>query len=68
VEEITGIVRSAIEAETKNSVPVIVRLINRVSKVYYVLGEVNALSIYRQIELAERGSDRTPAPLRISEV
>ena len=42
VEEIAGIVHPAIEAETKNSVPMVVRLINRVSKVYYVLGEVNA--------------------------
>lgn len=42
VEEITGIVRAAVEAETKNPAPIVVRLINRVSKVYYVLGEVNA--------------------------
>lgn len=42
VEEITSLVRSALEAQTKNPVPITVRLINRVSKVYYVLGEVNA--------------------------
>jgi polysaccharide export outer membrane protein len=42
VEEIEGIVRAAVEAQTKTSVPIVVRLINRVSKVYYVLGEVNA--------------------------
>jgi protein involved in polysaccharide export with SLBB domain len=42
VEEIAGGVRSAIEAQTKDAGPIVVRLINRVSKVYYVLGEVNA--------------------------
>jgi protein involved in polysaccharide export with SLBB domain len=42
VEEIAALVRAAVEAQTKDAGPITVRLINRVSKVYYVLGQVNA--------------------------
>src|SRR5206468_5704577 len=42
VEEIAISVRSAVEAQSKEAGPITVRLINRVSKVYYILGEVNA--------------------------
>jgi polysaccharide biosynthesis/export protein len=35
-------VRARIEAQTKDAGPITVRLVTRVSKVYYVLGEVNA--------------------------
>ena len=42
VEEIAVLVRQAVEVQTKDAGPIIVRLINRVSKVYYVLGQVNA--------------------------
>jgi protein involved in polysaccharide export with SLBB domain len=42
VDEIEGLVRGVIEAQTKNAGPVLVRVVTRVSKVYYVLGEVNA--------------------------
>jgi polysaccharide biosynthesis/export protein len=42
VEEIAVLVRAAVEAQTKEAGPITVRLINRVSKVFYVLGQVNA--------------------------
>lgn len=42
VEEIAPLVRSAVEASAKDVGPITIRLINRVSKVFYVLGEVNA--------------------------
>jgi protein involved in polysaccharide export with SLBB domain len=42
VEEIASLVRSAVQATTKDVGPITVRLVSRVSKVYYVLGEVNA--------------------------
>jgi protein involved in polysaccharide export with SLBB domain len=42
VDEIEPLVRSAVEAQTKNPGPITVRIVGRVSKVYYVLGEVNA--------------------------
>src|SRR5437588_980959 len=42
VEEIAPLVRSAVEASAKDVGPIMVRLINRVSKLFYVLGEVNA--------------------------
>src|SRR5207244_6791446 len=37
VEEIEPLVRSAVEAQTKNPGPITVRIVGRVSKVYYVL-------------------------------
>ncbi len=42
VEEIEGMVRGLVEAQTKDAGPISVRVVTRVSKVYYVLGEVNA--------------------------
>jgi protein involved in polysaccharide export with SLBB domain len=42
VEEIEGMVRAAVEAKDKDAGPISVRLVTRVSKVFYVLGEVNA--------------------------
>jgi polysaccharide export outer membrane protein len=42
VEEIAALVRTTVEATTKDGGPITVRLVSRVSKVYYVLGEVNA--------------------------
>jgi polysaccharide biosynthesis/export protein len=42
VEEIASLLRSALEASAKDVGRITVRLINRVSKVFYVLGEVNA--------------------------
>src|SRR5262249_35005448 len=42
VEEIAALVRSTVQTSVPEIGPVSVRLINRVSKVYYVLGEVNA--------------------------
>lgn len=42
VAEIEGQVRAAVAAQTKDAGPIAVRLVNRVSKVYYVLGEVNS--------------------------
>jgi protein involved in polysaccharide export with SLBB domain len=42
IEEIASLLRSTVEATTKDVGPITVRLVNRVSKVYYVLGEVNA--------------------------
>ena len=42
LEEIEVMVREAVAARTKDAGPVNVRLVNRQSKVYYVLGEVHA--------------------------
>jgi hypothetical protein len=42
VEEIASLVRAAFQTSAPEIGPITVRLINRVSKVYYVLGEVNA--------------------------
>src|SRR5205823_5689415 len=42
VDDIEVLVRNAVEAVTKNAGPITVRLVTRASKVYYVLGEVNA--------------------------
>jgi len=42
VPQIEADVRAQIEAQTKDAGPITVRLVTRVSKVYYVLGEVNA--------------------------
>jgi protein involved in polysaccharide export with SLBB domain len=42
VEEIEGMVQTAVRAVTKDAGSINVRLLNRASKVYYVLGEVNS--------------------------
>jgi polysaccharide biosynthesis/export protein len=42
VPQIETDVRAQIEAQTKDAGPITARLVTRVSKVYYVLGEVNA--------------------------
>jgi polysaccharide export outer membrane protein len=42
VDEIEGLVRAVVEAQTKNAGPIAARVVTRTSKVYYVLGEVNA--------------------------
>jgi protein involved in polysaccharide export with SLBB domain len=42
VEEIEAAVRALVQAQTKDAGPLTVRVVTRVSKVYYVLGEVNA--------------------------
>jgi protein involved in polysaccharide export with SLBB domain len=42
VEEIECLVRAAVEVQTKEAGFIVVRLVARQSKVYYVLGEVNA--------------------------
>jgi polysaccharide export outer membrane protein len=42
VNEIEAMVRDAVRAQEPNAGPIIVRVVTRVSKVYYVLGEVNA--------------------------
>ena len=42
VEEIEALVKPLIDARTKDAGPITVRLVTRQSKVYYVLGEVNA--------------------------
>jgi protein involved in polysaccharide export with SLBB domain len=42
VEEIEAVVRAVVEAKTKDAGAISVRIVTRVSKVYYVLGEVNA--------------------------
>jgi protein involved in polysaccharide export with SLBB domain len=44
--EIEAIVREAVAAQTKDAGPITVRLVTRASKVYYVLGEVNAPGAY----------------------
>ena len=46
LEEIEAQVREAVQAQTKDAGPITVRLVSRVSKVYYVLGEVNAPGAY----------------------
>jgi protein involved in polysaccharide export with SLBB domain len=46
VPQIEVEVRALIEAQTKDAGPLMVRLVNRQSKVYYVLGEVNAPGAY----------------------
>jgi protein involved in polysaccharide export with SLBB domain len=43
---IEGVIRELIRAEVRDVGPINVRLINRVSKVFYVLGEVNAPGAY----------------------
>lgn len=42
LKEIEQLVQKTVEAQTAKAGPITVRLVNRVSKVYYVLGEVNA--------------------------
>ena len=42
VPQIEADVRAQIDTQTKDAGPILVRLVTRVSKVYYVLGEVNA--------------------------
>lgn len=46
IPEIEVLARAQIEAQTKDAGPIVVRPINRQSKVYYVLGEVNAPGAY----------------------
>jgi polysaccharide export outer membrane protein len=47
VAEIQEIVKAAVETQTKNAGFISVRLISRQSKVYYVLGEVNAPGVFQ---------------------
>ena len=42
IEEIETAVKALVQAQTKDAGPITVRVVTRVSKVYYVLGEVNA--------------------------
>jgi protein involved in polysaccharide export with SLBB domain len=42
VEEVEAAARALIQVQTKDAGPITVRVVTRVSKVYYVLGEVNA--------------------------
>jgi protein involved in polysaccharide export with SLBB domain len=42
VDDIEALVKAAVEAQTKNAGPINVRIVGRQSKVFYVLGEVNA--------------------------
>jgi protein involved in polysaccharide export with SLBB domain len=42
VDEIEAQIRAVVEAQTKGAGPITVRIVTRVSKVYYVIGEVNA--------------------------
>jgi protein involved in polysaccharide export with SLBB domain len=42
VAEVEALIRTAVEAQTPNAGPITVRLVTRLSKVYYVLGDVNA--------------------------
>jgi protein involved in polysaccharide export with SLBB domain len=42
VDEIEAQIRALVEAQTKGAGPITVRVVTRVSKVYYVMGEVNA--------------------------
>ncbi len=42
VDQVEAEVKTLIDAQTKNAGPITVRLVTRQSKVYYVLGEVNA--------------------------
>ena len=46
VEDIAGMVRATVEAQGKGAGFIMVRLVTRASKVYYVLGEVNAPGAY----------------------
>jgi protein involved in polysaccharide export with SLBB domain len=46
VEEIETAVKGQVEAQTKDAGPINVRLVTRQSKVYYVLGEVNAPGVF----------------------
>jgi len=46
VDQIEPEVRSLVEAQTKDAGPITVRIVSRQSKVYYVLGEVNAPGAY----------------------
>ncbi len=47
VEEIEAAVKGQVEAQTKDAGPLTVRVVTRASKVYYVLGEVNAPGAYQ---------------------
>lgn len=46
VEEIQVLIRATVEAQTKDAGFITVRVVSRPSKVYYVLGEVNAPGAY----------------------
>jgi protein involved in polysaccharide export with SLBB domain len=46
IEEIETLVRATVEAQTKEAGFIIVRVVSRPSKVFYVLGEVNAPGAY----------------------
>lgn len=46
VEEVESLVGAAVAAQTKDAGPIAVRVVTRVSKVVYVLGEVNAPGSY----------------------
>jgi len=46
VDEIEALVHDAVAAQTKDVGPIAVRVITRVSKVYYVLGAVNAPGVF----------------------
>jgi protein involved in polysaccharide export with SLBB domain len=46
VDEIEAAVRAAIQVQVKDAGPIAVRVVTRVSKVFYVLGEVNAPGSY----------------------
>ncbi len=46
VEQIEAEVRSLVEAQTRDAGPILVRIVSRQSKVFYVLGEVNAPGAY----------------------
>ena len=47
VEEIETAVKGLVEAQAKDVGPITVRVVTRVSKVYYVLGEVNSPGAYQ---------------------
>ncbi len=47
VEEIEAAVKGQVEAQTKDAGVITVRVVTRTSKVYYVLGEVNAPGAYQ---------------------
>jgi protein involved in polysaccharide export with SLBB domain len=46
LEEIEAVVRATVEAQTKDAGFIVVRVVSRPSKVFYVLGEVNAPGAY----------------------
>jgi protein involved in polysaccharide export with SLBB domain len=46
VEEIEAVVRATVETQTKDAGFIVVRVVSRPSKVFYVLGEVNAPGAY----------------------